>query len=324
MKRVLFIFIIFLFFLCGCGEKRGNKKNEFEVHYGYFENNDLVFDDGLLYINSGNCYASEGNYKLYLSFRIKNTTLKSKNYYINNASVTKEDTNVKYKVSCCDSLSIEPELFDSFQMESIIPSSVSTDKYTLRFSINSVKITIYLYNSNFISYYVDEELVHKEDKSDSNTITPYVYETDDFLYYCDEWYTDSNLEIKFNYTAQVSGNLTLYGTKKPIMEFSKSGDKRVYMYRLNRVPSNGIVIIPAKYEGKTVSIGTNPFSKVIDQGLKEIYIPKGVYEILDAGFNKIPGLKIYYEGTEAEWKEIFSRDKYIYTTNVFYNSTMPY
>ena len=51
-----------------------------------------------------------------------------------------------------------------------------------------------------------------------------------------------------------------------------------------------------------------------------IYIPKSVKQIYIGNFSNIGNTKIYYEGTESEWKSIFVVSSSVVTKNVTYNT----
>ena len=97
-----------------------------------------------------------------------------------------------------------------------------------------------------------------------------------------------------------------------------SSETYSYVSGINYVPSNGVLIIPDKYQNKETCIYLNAIK---DINVSKIYVPKTVHTIYLGNFTGIGNATIYYEGTEAEWKSLFLSSSSIVTNNVVYNTT---
>lgn len=325
-KLLLFTFSLFVLLLVSCSNGGNSKmKNNIII----YTDSDPIEDDNMkLEFEKPSCYGYN-NYSFDLYVNVTNKEYKTKTYKIKNVELIKESTSAKYTVNYYDYIEIEAEMKSSFSFSSSIPSSISTDKYKLTFSINSYNITYYLYETpdelredRTITYHILNNVVKTDTVKDGRTITNnYVYESSDNLYYCDTWYLDSNYKTKLTSSTIINGDTDLYGFESTNIKWSSlASDAWAFVNGVNHVPSNGILILPEKYLNKELAISNYAIK---DINVSKIYIPKTVHRIYGGNFTGIGNATIYYAGTESEWKALFYSQSNIVTTNVVYNTKAP-
>ena len=145
-KLLLFTFSLFALVLASCSSSNdGNSKTQNDRII--YTDSDPIEDDNIkLEFEKPSCYGYN-NYSFDLQVNITNKEYNTKIYKIKNVELIKESTSAKYTVNYYDYIEIEAEMKSSFSFSSSIPSSISTDKYKLTFSINSYNITCYLYET---------------------------------------------------------------------------------------------------------------------------------------------------------------------------------
>ncbi len=339
MKRIFSFVISFfvIFLLCGCdtfvsktqietsgktnnSSQLSNNDNEFYLDSFLFENNSFKLVIDYCYCNKTN------NYNLDICFGITNKEFSTKQFKIDDIELVKESTSATYSVSIINKIfDIEAELTKNIHLSSTIPSSIEDDKYTVSFEINSHKIILHLYETpdslrvdRTVNFIVMDQIVNSVTVKDRRAIdSDYIYESTDHQYYCDEWHYDSIYGKQFIKTDIINDNVDLYGKQNSVVSImTSSSDIYSYINGINRVPSDGIIIIQSKYLNKEICIGN---FAIKDANIKEIYIPKTVHTIHSGNF-KIKNVKIYYEGTEEEWKSLFYMQSDIILENVFFNT----
>ena len=293
----------------------------------YIDGNPIEEDKFKLTLSSfysGNSYIS-------MHFSLGNPTYSTQTYNIKNIEIIKEDTGAVYTVDLKkDVLDIEAEMSENFIISKSLPSSIYEDKYKLNFNLNQYKITYFLYETpdelrkDFsVEYYVNNEKVFSDTIKENRTIKDlFIFESKDRLRYCDVWYIDKYCSNKFDIDNKIVEDLKLYGKEKMIVKCSGyTVDKYATVYGINYVPSDGVLVIPEKYNNKEIVIGNYAIK---DVELTQIYIPKTVKTIYSNNFVNINNATIYYEGNDEEWKSLFSNSSKVVTTNVVYNTKYEY
>ncbi len=328
--KICIILSIFIFPIslasCNNDSNDGTNKTDSNVKDIYLDSDPIETDSFSLTLKSNYCTNYSPDYRLSVYFELKNKEYSTKTFSIKNTSLTKVSTNATYNVSYDKSFSVDAELTKSVSFTSIIPSQISVDEYKLYFELESLKITLYLYETpdslrldRTISYYINNQKVHtdtiKDKRKLDNTIT---YETPDNQYYCDTWYTDSTYKTKFSLNTSIANDISLYGiTNSNIKWSTTTSDLYSFVSGFNHIPSNGILVIPSTYLNKELCIN---LYAIKDITVSKIYIPKTVHTIYSGNFTGIGKATVYYEGTEAEWESIFYSQSSIYKTNVIYNT----
>lgn len=306
--------------------KNNLNSNEYVL---YTDSNPIENDKVKIVADKPYCSGND-NYSLTVRFTITNKEYATKSFEFKNMKLIKESTGAQYTAGgylvFSNKIEIEAELNKSYTIASTIPSSINTDKYKLTFSINDYKITYYFYETpddlredRKVTYYVASEQVKTTTVKDGRAITDnYVYESSDYMYYCNEWYLDSKYQNKLYSTTLIKEDTNLYGRKTSSLRFATtSTDVYSMLNGVDHVPSNKILVIPEKYFNKEICIGLYAIKNI---DVEKIYIPKTVHTIYSGNFTGIGNATIYYEGTEEEWKALFYFSSNIVTTRVVYNT----
>lgn len=306
--------------------KNNLNSNEYVL---YTDSNPIENDKVKIVAEKPYCSGNE-NYSLTVRFTVTNKEYMTKSFEFKEMKVIKESTGAQYTAGgyfvFSDKIEIEAELNKSYTIASTIPSSINTDKYKLTFNINDYKITYYFYETpddlredRKVTYYVASEQVKTTTVKDGRAITDnYVYESSDYMYYCNEWYLDSKFQTRLTSTTIIKEDTKLYGRKSSCFNFmTSSTDAFSMLNSVNHVPSNKILVIPEKYLNKEICIGNYAIRNI---GVEKIYIPKTVHKIYTGNFTGLGNATIYYEGTEEEWKSLFYFASDIVTTRVVYNT----
>lgn len=300
------------------------KKNKNAILY--IDKNTIENDHINIKLNEPGCYGSNNNYMINLIITITNKEYKTNIYKIKNAEIIKESTNASYTVNYTEELSVDAEMSQITYFIAYIPNSIEDEKFKLCFELDSYKITYYLYETpdelredKKVSYYIGDNLVYSEIIKEGRTIeSPYIYEFDDGQNYCDTWYTDITCKKKFSLSNKISSDINLYGLKKSNIEWSLySSNIYSQISGINHVPSNGVLVIPERYENREICIGLYAIRNI---NVRSIYIPKTVRVIYNGNFTGMVGTTIYYEGSKEEWEKAFYSSSSIYTTGVRYNT----
>ena len=312
------------------GSENENVVTDPNIKNIYLDSDKIDNDSFSLTLKSKYCSSYSTNYSLSIYFDLVNKEYSTKKFTIKNTTLTKVSTNATYTVNYNNSVSVEAELTSSLSFSATIPSSIDTDEYKLYFEIESLKVTLYLYETpdslrvdRKITYYINDYLnnteVHTDTVKDKRTVsTVYNYESADNQSYCNTWYTDSTFKTLFSTSTPVTEDISLYG--RPVSNIkwtSLSSDVYAFVNGINHVPSNGILVIPSKYMNKELCIG---LYAIKDINVSKIYIPKTVHTIYSGNFTGIGNATVYYEGTEAEWKALFYMQSDVYTKNIVYNT----
>ena len=332
-KNFNFICLLIMFsltmVLTSCGiENNGNQTNVNPNEYTLYTDNNIAENDSIK-IEVDSRISGYDNYSLTVTVKVTNKEYKTNSYDIKYYTLIKESTGATYTVGTMFSipkLQIDAELSQSLSLSSTIPTSIKDDQYKMSFEVNEYKITYYLYETpdelradRKISYNISGAIVHEETIKDKRKLeTKYIYESNDNLYYCDSWYTDSNFKTQFNSYNPITEDTMLYGKTQSNVSWSTLySDKYSFIGGVNHVPSNKILVIPSQYQGKDICLSNYAIYNIT---VDKIYVPKTVRVIYGGNFIRVGNAKIYYEGTEEEWKALFYISLDTVTDNVYYNT----
>lgn len=101
-------------------------------------------------------------------------------------------------------------------------------------------------------------------------------------------------------------NITIYGKKKTILKYNTPDETNsAFVAGYNFVPSNGEIVVPKYYAGKSIyCILAGSFWRAVE-GMKKIYIPKISSISYFQNFSECKDLEtVFFEGTKSEWKSI--------------------
>ena len=273
------------------------------------------------------CNKSGDNYLLNVYFKITNKQSKTSEYEFKNTKLIKESTGAEYTVNGQKKYKIDGELSQTVSFSSTIPTSISDDKYKLTFEISNFNVAYYLYEipdelraDRKMNYYISNTLVKTDIVKDGRRASSlFVYETSDNLSHCDTWYTKESRVYPFKKGTVVTSDIDLYGEITSNLEWmTTSTDVYSIVNGVKHIPSNGSLVLPHRYQDKELCIGNYAIRNV---DVKKIYIPKTVHTIYTGNFTGIGNATIYYEGTEAEWRSLFSMSSNVVTSGVVYNTS---
>lgn len=324
MKKILAIFLFLCLLLTACGNVI--IQNVYKTIYT--DSNPI--DDKKIKISfeKPRCSGGNNDYSLSINANLKNNEYETRTYKIKNVVLIKEATTAEYTVSHRNSITVEAEMKTTLSFSAKIPSSIEQDKYKLVLDINEINITYYLYEmpdelreNRKISYIISGKVVKEDTIKDGRTITnTFVYESSDNLNYCSQWFLDSEFKNQLNSTTVIKEDTKFYGIETSNFKWmSLSSDVYSFVNGVNHIPSNGILIIPSKYLNKEICIGNYAIRNI---NVKKIFIPKTTHVIYGGNFTGIGNAKIYYEGTETEWKKIFYNQSSAITENVIFNAKL--
>lgn len=274
--------------------------------------------------------SQSNNYSLSAHINIKNLDLNTKQYTLSDINLINESTSSNYTLSSnifSNSFNIDSGIEKGIGFSAIIPESINDENYALSFTLNDYVVKMHLYetpdilrDNRTVNYYINNTIVNTIVVKDGRTITnEFVYESLDHLYFCNKWYND-NKEI-ISTSTKITKDVNFYGTvEKNINFMTFSSDTYTFVSKVNHIPSDGILIIPQTDNGKEICISNYA---IYNLNVKSIFIPKTTHKIYSGNFTNMPNTKIYYEGTESEWKSLFVMSNDVVTKNVVYNIKAP-
>lgn len=323
MKKIIALCIgclMFLSVLCGCdiSPKNGAETNEKERISQYIdkkavinvEDVEFIFDD--IYERVGD------NNHLSFDIKIKNSTDLEKEIKIGKVLVVREKNSVSYDAGMSFfenyNFKLKSGLTESISFSAVIPTSYKEEKYYIDFTVNDTPIRIYLYETPdelrqklSVSYYVDDVLVYTAYVFEGRSIEPYVWESQDGMYYCKKWVCMDE-EGKYNDDGSLKEDIIFNGRKLSIVDFSTTeSDKYTFAWGINDdkyIPSNGTLVIPETFLGKPVRLSGTMLLSLPDD-IHTIYIGK-IEEFPNAFFDYSSHCEVrdvYFTGTAEEWEQ---------------------
>lgn len=327
IKRLVFFLVggLFIWGLTSCNKYIESSIDELYIDSEFPQNEEFAIS-----YDTPSCYQNNNNeYELHISFKLLNKLYTTQKYKISDFIIIRNKTNASYSVTTnlfYSVLEIDGELSNSFTFRAVLPSSINDEEYDLKFKINSNEFLIHLWEmpdelreDEMVSYYVDGELVSTQTVKWKRTIRDsFLYETKNNEYYCNTWYKDEKCSNMFSFSTLITENISLYGKKRSSLNWAtSSSDVYSFLYGINHIPSNKILVIPSTYLNKEICIGNYAIRNMI---LSKIYIPITVHKIYNGNFYGIGNATIHYEGNEKEWKKLFFLEGDIITKNVIFNS----
>lgn len=315
MKNYL-IFVSAVFVLTGCSGN-GSNKNSTRVVYKDVPS----LSDGDLTLSFTNLLArkSYGSETCSVSFTMNllNSNPKPLEFNISSPKFIRESNGAEYSVSGFITnpitMKLECDIEKTYSFSTTLPTGIGDDKYYFSFRGNSVNYKFCLYDKPdelrkkyTVKYVVDGAQVDAQQVTEGKKLGDYGWTAIDYVYGCNEWYSDSGFTKKIADSSVVTSDTTVYGQRTTILKYiTPDAISSAYVSGYNFVPSNGEVVIPRSYVGRSIyGILAGSFSDSVT-GMKKIYIPK-ITTISDLqNFNNCSDLEtVYFEGTEAEWNSI--------------------
>ncbi len=298
----------------------------------FLDSEKVTLDDTEIAISSYDCTKnrSSSSYFLDVDLQVKNLSYSTKSYKISDAVLKKESTNATYSVQYTRPFNLEAEMDHTMILYSNIPSKITDDNYTLSFKINNTKVTLGLYETpdslredRTINYYIDGKLVNTQTKKDKRKLSNlYTYEYPDHSNSCSLWRIGPMTGNRVSEDTIVTENLELYGyTTSNFKWTTTSSDAFNFLTGINYVPSDKILVVPSKQDGKEICISNYGIQYCV---FSKIYLPKTIHRIYNGNFTNNNGSTIYYEGTSEEWAKLFYNSSDIVTDGVVYNTKSPY
>ena len=170
-----------------------------------------------------------------------------------------------------------------------------------------------------ITYKVLEEVVNTQKVITGEKLgTVYTYESNNHQSYVSEW---SSGEVIYDENTVISSDITLTGSPKSSLQiFNTPENEYVYVNGVNRVHSDGKVVVLSTYYEKPVNIGLHAFSNNSD--IREIYFPNNLHKIYSDNFVNCSNLTtIYYGGSEEEWNAIPTDSVFPSSISVVFNTS---
>ena len=301
-------------FLAGCTSNTPSTPSNLGHHSLYLDYSSVDTPSFIMEGLKPECKNNTLNYSLKVSLQITNKEQKAAECLFKDPSLKDETLGGQYKVTTKnEKVTVDPGMTGDISFSSTIPLSITEHKYKLSFDMNGYQIDYHLYEMPDesrkewkVNYYVSGNLVKADTVKDGKSPEHYVYESSDFLSYCQSWYTDEAKTKYFTFPSQVRSDINLYGDEAPAFEWSASSASDVaYLSKVNHVKADGTLYIPRHYENKEIYIASYT---ITDVRIHTVYIPNTIGRIEGSG-NFQRNMAIYYEGSEEEWNNIFKNSK---------------
>lgn len=335
--------------LTGCGnvssslqsdveESTSSLVNDYACEF-YLDSPSMRYRNYTISVVNSTCVQSGEEYQLELKVRFRNETGVNINLKLGACSLVRESTNKKYYPTV-DGLPNLPDVDDTanvvypslinLTINGKIPSDIRDDNYSLRIGTSDKSIVLHLYNTPndkketwTITYKVASKVVKTVEVKDNECAPAYRYDSEDHQTYSNDWYEDNSLTKPFSQSTPIRGNKTLYGKYFRYLSYNlNTTPGYATIDRINAVPLDNTLVIPSKYDGKSINIGEGAIKGAWN--IEKIYIPNTVHAIYDGNFDLKSKPTIYYSGSEEEWKTSFVNADKIVTQNVVYNVQSPY
>lgn len=327
MKKSFF-FLVLPLLVCACSADGGKRT----VHTAYLDEGVLTTDVVRL---SWDPYLQDrtiafDDCHLTIDINVKNlTTETAKEFEFTDYEVVRESTNAVYAVtSSKNKVTLDGEISGQVSFSTTIPTSLEEHYYfTVKVLDFSFRLNLYekpdeLCEDLYVEYYVDKRIAYTEKAKKGKPFAPsYVYESPDHLSYCDKWKDKSGNQAS---SSRLDHDIELYGVTSPTLKtLTTSSDQYLYVYGLNHLHSDGVVVVPEKYNGKELCLYT--YALHDNKNIKEVYLPRSLHQIAVGNFEKCPSLTtIYYAGSESEWQEIPNASYMPSNVKMVYNRSFTY
>lgn len=316
---------LILLFLTSCST---NPNNSLSL---YLDSDKVEIDSSEISISSCSCSQSrDSSYSLSLDLLVKNLSYSTRKYQISDVTLLKESTNAKYTVSTRPYLYLEAEMKNTMSFYSSLPSDIKEDNYSLAFKLDNIKVNIGLYDSpdslredRKVNYYIDDKLVQTQIVKDKRKLSNlYTYEESSHSNHCSAWRLGSPTGTLVSKDTTVTEDMNLYGyTTSNFNWMTTSTDAFNFLQGINYIPSDRILVVPAKQNDKEICISMYGIQYC---NFNKVYLPNTIHKIYSGNFNNRESSTIYYEGTSEEWAKLFFNKSDAFTDRVIFNTKSPY
>ena len=315
MKSFKLLSITLLFVLAGCTNNCG------QCSIKTIYSDKALVTDGNISLSFINLIEYKGygsdTYSVSFTLNLLSSNPKPVEYKIASPKFIKETNGAEYSVNMFImnpiTISLECDIAETYSFSTTLPTSIKSDNYYFSFKGNNISYKYCLYETpdEFrtkynVKYVIDGNEVETKQIPEGRNLSSFDWVSSDYVYGCCEWYSDSSLSNKINNNFIVTQNTIVYGQKKTILKYlTPEGNLSAFINGYNFIPSNGEIVIPKSYAGKSIySILAGSFAGEVD-GMKKIYIPK-ISVISDLhNFSECKDLEtVYFEGTRSEWGSI--------------------
>lgn len=242
---------------------------------------------------------------------------------VTNFKLLNESTNIEYTINCnnTDTIELQPGIEKGFYFSADTPTSYKKENYSFTFTAQN-NYTFYLYErpdslrqSHTITFKVNNNIVHTlEIKHGRKLPELYVWESSDYLSYCDKWYNEATSQ-QLSLSEAVTADAIYFGYKHQTIK-TMSDSSGVFLTGFNYIHKDGIVVIPSQ-----VTYISN-FALYNDSQITEIYIPSSIKKIYAGNFTQLPNLKkIHFAGSKEAWDAIPTSSTVPSNVQMVYNST---
>lgn len=318
-KQLTFIAgsMLLLSSLVGCTNDGNSNQNSTKTIY--FDKASVVDGDvtvSFINLQEYKAYNSE-TYSVSFTLKLLSANPKPVEYKISSPKFIRESNDAEYSVNNwiidLATLSLECDIAKTYSFSTTLPTSIASENYYFVFKGNNTTFRYCLYETPdelrekfSVEYVVDGNKVETKQIPEGRKLTSYDWISSDFVYGCEEWYSDASFKNKITNNFVITQNTTVYGQKKTILMYNTpSATQSAFVSGYNFIPSNGEIVIPKSYLGKPIySILAGSFMGEV-KGLKKIFIPKISAVSGSYNFSDCKDLEtVYFEGTEAEWNSI--------------------
>ncbi len=315
MKCCKLLSIISLFVLVGCTNNGGQGS----IKTIYSDKTSVTDGSISLTFTNLNEYKEFDSdiYSISFTLNLLSSNPKPVTYKIASPKFIREANGAEYSVNMFImdpiTLSLECDIAKKCSFSTKLPTSINSENYYFSFKGNGISYKYCLYETpdEFrtkynVKYVIDGSEVETKQISEGRKLSSFDWVSSDYVYGCREWYSDSSLTNKIDDNFTVTQNTIVYGQKKTILKYlTPEGNLSAFINGYNFIPSNGEIVIPKSYAGKSIySILAGSFTGEAE-GMKKIYIPK-ISVISDLhNFSECKDLEtVYFEGTQSEWNSI--------------------
>lgn len=256
-------------------------------------------------------------YSVSFTLKLLSSNLKPVEYKIVSPKFIREANGAEYSVNMLFgnsiSLNLECDVAKTYSFSATFPTSIADDNYYFTFEGNSVIYKYCLYETPdelrtkfSVKLVIDGSEVKTIQFPERRKLSAFDWISPDYIYGCNEWYLDSSLKNQISDRFLLTQNITIYGKKKTILKYDTPDETNsAFIAGYNFVPSNGEIVVPKYYAGKSIyCILAGSFWRAVG-GMKKIYIPKISSISYFQNFSECKDLEtVFFEGTESEWKSI--------------------
>lgn len=267
-------------------------------------------------LNQYNSSIHDGN-NVSFNMNLINKNAKVSEYQIKTTKFIRESNSAEYSVS---SLYIEPitlklecDLKQTVHFTGTLPTTLEEDNYYFTFIGNGKTYRYYLYDAPIekrksvtINYYVDGKQQKRAEAIVGKRIEDYDWIGNDYIYGCNEWYSDAELTKKLPKETIIYDDINLYGRSQTILAYSQNDSlKTANVVGYNFIPSTGVIVVPETLSSYRVSaIEASSFPHGCE-GLETIYIPLIDRIAYQMNFYNCGDLKtVHFKGTQNQWNAI--------------------